>query len=336
MKLLVTGAAGFIGMHASKRLLERGHEVFGVDDLNPYYDPALKRARLDGLRPFPGFSFDKLDIADQRALAAVFESRHFDAVLHLAAQAGVRYSLENPMAYVRSNVAGFLNVLEGCRKARLAHLCFASSSSVYGANTEMPFREDDRVDRPVSLYAATKRANELMAQSYSESFGIPCTGLRFFTVYGPWGRPDMALFIFTRAILEGKPILVFNGGDMLRDFTYIDDIVDAVTAIVERPHPGARSGPKARLFNVGHGAPVKLMDFVRAIERALGAKAQIELAPMQLGDVQATYASTEKLRAEIGYAPATPIEAGVERFVAWYRAYYVGSSAGAGSGGRAA
>ena len=324
MKLLVTGAAGFIGMHASKRLLERGHEVFGVDDLNTYYDPALKRARLDGLRPFPGFSFDKLDIADERALAAVFESRHFDAVLHLAAQAGVRYSLENPMAYVRSNVAGFLNVLEGCRKARLAHLCFASSSSVYGANTEMPFREADRVDRPVSLYAATKRANELMAESYSALFGIPCTGLRFFTVYGPWGRPDMALFIFTRAILEGKPIRVFNGGDMLRDFTYIDDIADAVTAIVERPHPGV---PKARLFNVGHGSPVKLMDFVHAVELALGKKAQIELAPMQQGDVQATYASTEKLKAEIGYVPSTPIETGVARFVAWYREHYAGRAA---------
>ena len=324
MKLLVTGAAGFIGMHASKRLLERGHEVFGVDDLNPYYDPALKRARLDGLRPFPGFSFDKLDIADERALAAVFESRHFDAVLHLAAQAGVRYSLENPMAYVRSNVAGFLNVLEGCRKARLAHLCFASSSSVYGANTEMPFREADRVDRPVSLYAATKRANELMAESYSALFGIPCTGLRFFTVYGPWGRPDMALFIFTRAILEGKPIRVFNGGDMLRDFTYIDDIAEAVAAILERPHPGT---PGARLFNVGHGSPVKLMDFVHAVELALGKKAQIELAPMQQGDVQATYASTEKLKAEIGYVPSTPIETGVARFVAWYREHYAGRAA---------
>jgi UDP-glucuronate 4-epimerase len=260
-------------------------------------------------------------------MAAVFESRQFDAVLHLAAQAGVRYSLENPMAYVSSNVAGFLNILEGCRKARIAHLCYASSSSVYGANTEMPFREVDRVDRPVSLYAVTKRANELMAHNYAASYGLPCTGLRFFTAYGPWGRPDMAYFSFTRAILDGKPIRVFNGGDMLRDFTYIDDIIDAVAAIVERPHPGAKEGPSARLFNVGHGAPVKLMDFVRAIERALGAKAQIELAPMQTGDVQATYASTEKLRAEIGYAPATPVETGIERFVAWYKAYYAGGRA---------
>jgi len=336
LKLLVTGAAGFIGMHASKRLLERGHRVFGVDNLNPYYDPALKRARLGELRPLAGFSFEQIDIADERAMAAVFESGHFDAVLHLAAQAGVRYSLENPMAYVSSNVAGFLNVLEGCRKARIAHLCYASSSSVYGANTQLPFREEDRVDRPVSLYAATKRANELMAETYGASFGLPCTGLRFFTVYGPWGRPDMALFLFTRAILEGKPIRVFNGGDMQRDFTYIDDIVDAVTAIVERPHPGAKGGPQsssppmARLFNVGHGAPVRLMDFVHAIERTLGAKAQIELAPMQVGDVRATFASTEKLRAEIGYTPSTPVEAGVARFVAWYRAHY------AASGGRVA
>ena len=321
MRLLVTGAAGFIGMHACQRLLGRGHEVLGIDNLNAYYDPALKRARLEQLRPFPAFAFEKLDIADAAALAAVFAARRFDAVLHLAAQAGVRHSLENPMAYVNSNVAGFLNVLEGCRQAKVAHLCYASSSSVYGANTEMPFREAHPVDRPLNMYAVTKRANELMAHGYGELYGIPCTGLRFFTVYGPWGRPDMAYFSFTRAILEGQPIRVFNGGDMLRDFTYIDDITEAVSAIVERPHPGT---PRARLFNVGHGSPVKLMDFVRAIERALGMKALIELAPMQPGDVQATYASTEKLRAEIGYAPATPLEAGVERFVAWYRAHYAG------------
>ncbi|MEK6245355.1 MAG: NAD-dependent epimerase [Pseudomonadota bacterium] len=331
MRLLVTGAAGFIGMHSCKRLLERGHEVFGIDNLNAYYDPALKRARLEQLRPFPEFSFEKLDIAEERALGAVFESRRFDAVLHLAAQAGVRYSLENPMAYVSSNVAGFLNILEGCRRHRIAHLCYASSSSVYGANTELPSREEHRVDSPVSLYAATKRANELMARSYAELYGIPCTGLRFFTVYGPWGRPDMALFIFTRAILEGKPVRVFNGGDMQRDFTYIDDIVEAVTAIVERPHPGAKGGPQSpssppsRLFNIGHGSPVKLMDFVHAVERALGRKALIELAPMQPGDVQATYASTDKLRAEVGYAPSTTIETGVERFIAWYRAHYAGA-----------
>jgi len=318
-------------MHSCLRLLDRGHEVLGIDNLNAYYDPALKSARLERLRPHRGFTFEKLDIADERAIGAVFESNRFDAVLHLAAQAGVRYSLENPMAYVSSNVAGFLNILEGCRRSRVAHLCYASSSSVYGANTDMPFREEHRVDSPVSIYAATKRANELMAASYGELYGLASTGLRFFTVYGPWGRPDMALFIFTRAILEGRPIRVFNGGDMLRDFTYIDDIIDAVTALVERPYPdakaGAQAGARSRLFNIGHGSPVKLMDFVRAIETALGKKAQVELAPMQQGDVQATYASTEKLRAEIGYAPATPVAAGVERFVAWYREHYAGGHA---------
>ena len=322
MKLLVTGAAGFIGMHSCLRLLERGHEVLGIDNLNAYYDPALKAARLERLRAHRSFSFEKLDIADADGMAALFRSRAFDLVLHLAAQAGVRYSLENPMAYVTSNVAGFVNVLEGCRAAKIAHLVYASSSSVYGANTGMPFREADRVDSPVSLYAATKRANELMAESYGRLYGLACTGLRFFTVYGPWGRPDMALFLFTRAILEGKPIRVFNGGDMLRDFTYIDDIAEAVVKLVEKPHPGGT----ARLFNIGHGSPVNLMDFVRAVERALGQKAQIELAPMQPGDVPATYASTEKLRAEIGYAPATPVEEGVERFVAWYREHYAGRS----------
>ena len=328
MRLLITGAAGFIGMHSCKQLLERGHEVFGIDNLNAYYDPALKHARLVQLRPFPRFAFEKLDIVDAAALAGVFETQRFDAVLHLAAQAGVRYSLENPMAYVNSNVAGFLNILEGCRRSRIAHLCYASSSSVYGANTELPFSEEHRVDSPLSLYAVTKRANELMAHSYGDLYGMACTGLRFFTVYGPWGRPDMALFIFTRAILEGRPIRVFNGGDMLRDFTYIDDIVEAVTAIVERPHPGAKGGAKSRLFNIGHGSPVKLMDFVRAIERALGRQAQIELAPMQQGDVQATFASTKKLQAEIGYAPATTVETGVERFIAWYRSHYAGAGAG--------
>jgi len=327
MKVLVTGAAGFIGMHSCARLLGSGHEVFGIDNLNAYYDPKLKRARLEQLRPFPKFAFEKLDIADENALNTVFESMRFDAVLHLAAQAGVRYSLENPMAYVNSNVAGFLNVLEGCRKSKVTHLCYASSSSVYGANTDMPFREDHRVDQPVSMYAATKRANELMAHSYGELYDIRSTGLRFFTVYGPWGRPDMALFIFTRAILAGQPIRVFNGGDMLRDFTYIDDIVEAVTALLERPDAGGQGGQKARLYNVGHGSPVKLMDYVRKIEQALGRKATIEFAPMQQGDVQATYASTEKLRAAIGYAPATTIETGVGRFIDWYRSYYAGDLA---------
>ena len=322
MKLLVTGAAGFIGMHSCRRLLERGHEVLGIDDLNAYYDPALKRARLDQLRPYPKFTFQKLDVADEKAMASLFGSRAFDAVLHLAAQVGVRYSLENPMAYVSSNVAGFLNVLEGCRKSGIAHLCYASSSSVYGANLELPFREEHRVDAPVSLYAATKRANELMAESYGRLYGLPCTGLRFFTVYGPWGRPDMAPFIFARAILEGRPIQVFNSGNMGRDFTYVDDIVDAVVQLVERPHPAASGGEKTRLFNIGLGALVNLMDFVRALERELGMKALIEYAPMQPGDVRSTCASTEKLRAEIGYAPATPLQAGVARFIAWYRSHY--------------
>ncbi|MCC6210587.1 MAG: NAD-dependent epimerase/dehydratase family protein [Burkholderiales bacterium] len=327
MKLLVTGAAGFIGMHSCKRLLEAGHEVLGIDDLNAYYDPALKQARLEQLRPLPGFAFRKLDVADEAAMSALFAGSRFDAVLHLAAQVGVRYSLENPMAYVSSNVAGFLNVLEGCRKAGIAHLCYASSSSVYGANIELPFREDQRVDAPISLYAATKRANELMAECYGRLYGVPCTGLRFFTVYGPWGRPDMAPFLFTRAILEGRPIRLFNGGDMGRDFTYIDDIVDAVVQLLERPHPGAGAGEKTRLFNLGLGALVNLREFVRALERELGRSARIELAPMQAGDMRETCASTERLRAAIGYAPATPLQEGVARFIAWYRAHYAGANA---------
>jgi len=321
VKILATGAAGFIGMHSCKRLLEHGHEVLGIDNLNAYYDPALKIARLEQLRPHAKFTFQKLDIADEKALAALFAANRFDAVLHLAAQVGVRYSLENPMAYVSSNVAGFLNILEGCRKAGVAQLCYASSSSVYGANTEMPFREEHRVDAPVSFYAVTKRANELMAESYGRLYGIASTGLRFFTVYGPWGRPDMAPFIFARAMLEGRPIRVFNGGDMGRDFTYVDDVVEAVVQLVLRPHPAARGGEMARLFNVGLGRLMNLMDFLRAIERELGVTAQIEFAPMQPGDVQATCASTDRLRAEIGYAPATPVQAGVARFIAWYKTY---------------
>lgn len=324
MRILVTGAAGFIGMHCAAALLRRGHSVVGLDNLNPYYDPKLKRARLKQLEGRPGFSFVFADIADAAALERAFAHSPFDCVLHLAAQAGVRYSLENPRAYVEANVAGFLNVLEACRRYRVAHLCYASSSSVYGANTETPFREEDRVDRPVSLYAATKRAGELMASVYARLFGLRCTGLRFFSVYGPWGRPDMALFLFTRAILEGRPIQLFNGGDMLRDFTYIDDVVEAVVRIVERPYPP--EAPNARLLNVGHGSPVNLLDFVRALERTLGRRATVELAPMQPGDVQATCASTERLAAEIGYAPQTSVEEGVARFVAWYLDYHSGAA----------
>jgi UDP-glucuronate 4-epimerase len=324
LKLLVTGAAGFIGMHASRALLERGHEVLGLDNLNAYYDPALKRARLEQLKPHPKFAFEKLDIADAPAIEALFGAHRFDCVLHLAAQAGVRYSLENPMAYVTSNVAGFLNILEACRKSKIAHLVYASSSSVYGANTEMPFREEHRVDRPVSLYAATKRAGELMAESHSRLYGTPCTGLRYFTVYGPWGRPDMAFFGFTRAILKGKPIRVFNRGELERDFTYVDDVVEATARIAERPHPGAGGAERHRIFNVGYGSPILLVVFVRSPARAAGRKAVIEMAPMQPGDVAATWASTDKLRAAIGYAPATPLDAGIERFVAWYRAHYAG------------
>ena len=320
MRFLVTGAAGFIGMHTCQALLERGHEVLGLDNLNAYYDPVLKEARLARLRPQPRFAFEKLDVADEPGMKALFDAQRFDCVVHLAAQAGVRYSLVNPMAYVQTNVAGFLNILEGCRNANVGHLCYASSSSVYGANSESPSSEEQRVDQPISLYAATKRANELMAHSYGRLFGLRSTGLRFFTVYGPWGRPDMALFIFTRAILEGKPIRLFNGGDMKRDFTYIDDIVSATVKLVEQPFPA--SGERARLFNIGRGSAVNLMDFVRAIEKATGRKAEIELAEMQPGDVQSNLAATDKLRRVVGEAPFTPVETGVERFVAWYRSYY--------------
>ena len=333
MRLLVTGAAGFIGMHACKRLLERGHQILGIDNLNAYYDPALKRARLEQLRPFPAFSFEKVDIADERALAAVFEPGRFDAVLHLAAQAGVRYSLENPMAYVSSNVAGFLNILEGCRHNAVAHCVFASSSSVYGANTTMPFRTGDPVDHPLSLYAATKKANELMAHSYASLYGTPMTGLRFFTVYGPWGRPDMALFLFTKAILEGRAIDVFNHGKMIRDFTYVDDIAEGVVRTLDRiatagegydpaaPDP-ARSNVPYRVFNIGNQAPVPLMSFIEAIEQALGRTAQKNFLPLQDGDVPATHADVSELERWTGFVPGTPVPEGVRRFVAWYRDYF--------------
>ena len=333
MKILVTGAAGFIGMHASQRLLARGDEVVGLDNLNDYYDPTLKEARLARLTPHPAFRFVKMDVADRTGMEQLFASEKFDRVIHLAAQAGVRYSLQNPQAYIDSNVVGFMNVLEGCRYSKVQHLVYASSSSVYGGNTRMPFSERDSVDHPVSIYAATKKANELMAHTYSHLYGLPTTGLRFFTVYGPWGRPDMALFLFTKAILEGRPIDVFNHGKMKRDFTYVDDIVEGVIRTLDRtaepdaafdsdrPDPGRSKAP-FRVFNIGNHDPVQLMDFVTAIETTLGMSAQKNFMPLQDGDVPATYADTEALNAWTGFAPATSVQEGVARFVAWYRDYY--------------
>lgn len=333
MKILVTGAAGFIGMHTSERLLARGDEVVGLDNLNDYYDPRLKEDRLARLAPHANFRFVKLDVADRAGMARLFAEEGFDRVIHLAAQAGVRYSLQNPHAYVDSNLVGFMNILEGCRHGQVGHLVYASSSSVYGGNTLMPFSEHHSVDHPVSLYAATKKANELMAHTYSHLYGLPTTGLRFFTVYGPWGRPDMALFLFTRAILEGRPIDVFNHGRMRRDFTYIDDIVEGVLRTLDRvaeadpgfdadrPDPG-RSNAPYRVFNIGNHQPVELMAFIEAIEEALGRKAEKNFLPLQDGDVPATYADTTELNAWTGFAPATPVAEGVRRFVAWYRAYY--------------
>ncbi len=333
MKILVTGAAGFIGMHVSLALLARGDEVVGVDNLNDYYDPALKTARLARLQPQARFRFVRLDVADREGMTALFTTEKFDGAVHLAAQAGVRYSLQNPHAYIDSNVAGFTNVLEGCRHAGVGHLVYASSSSVYGGNTLMPFSEHHNVDHPVSLYAATKKANELMAHTYSHLFGLPTTGLRFFTVYGPWGRPDMALFLFTSAILENRPIDVFNHGRMRRDFTYIDDIVEGVVRVLDRPalpdpgfnasHPDpARSNVPYRVFNIGNSAPVDLMAFIEAIETTLGKQAQKRFLPLQDGDVPATCADTSELEQWTGFRPATSVVTGVERFVAWYREYY--------------
>jgi len=332
-KILVTGAAGFIGFHLSRRLLESGDEVAGLDNLNPYYDVTLKEARLALLEKNAAFRFIRTDIADRKAMEALFEAKRFDIVVNLAAQAGVRYSLENPRAYVESNLVGFMNVLEGCRHRHVRHLVFASSSSVYGANTRMPFSVHDNVDHPLSLYAATKKANELMAHTYASLYGLPCTGLRFFTVYGPWGRPDMALFLFTRAILEGRPIDVFNEGRMERDFTYIDDIVEGVARIMERipapdaawnsacPDPSISFAPY-RLYNIGNNRPVKLMDFIAILEDRLGRKAKKNFLPMQPGDVPATFADIDDLMADADFKPATPIEEGIGRFVAWYREYY--------------
>jgi UDP-glucuronate 4-epimerase len=332
MRILVTGAAGFIGYHLSTKLLARGDQVTGIDNLNDYYDVSLKEARLALLERDKGFCFLRHDIADRAGMADIFAGERFDCVVNLAAQAGVRYSLVNPHAYVDANISGFLNILEGVRHHG-GHLVFASSSSVYGGNTKLPFSEKDSVDHPVSLYAATKRANELMAHSYSHLFGVRATGLRFFTVYGPWGRPDMALFLFTKGILAGEPIPVFNEGRMVRDFTYIDDIIEGVVRVIDNPaapdpawesdHPTpATSRAPWRIFNIGNNKRVELMAYIRAIEKALGREAKLDLLPMQAGDVQATEADTSLLSAAVGFRPDTPVEEGVRRFVEWYLDYY--------------
>ena len=332
-RILVTGAAGFIGFHLSRRLLDRGDEVIGVDNVNDYYDVALKEARLSQLEGRDGFTFRRIDIADTDAVAALFSDLKPAVVVNLAAQAGVRYSLTNPHAYVQANLVGFTNILEGCRRHPVEHLVYASSSSVYGANTKMPFSVHDNVDHPVSLYAASKKANELMAHTYSHLFGIPTTGLRFFTVYGPWGRPDMALFLFTKAIVAGQPIDVFNQGRMLRDFTYIDDIVEGVVRTIDRParpnlswrsdapDPGTSAAPY-RIYNIGNHSPVELMEFIAVLEAKLGMKAKINLLPIQPGDVPATWADVDDLMADVGFSPSTTIDVGIGHFVEWYRAYY--------------
>lgn len=332
-KILVTGAAGFIGYHLCERLLKDGHEIVGLDNLNDYYDVSLKQARLDRLNARTGFRFVRLDLADREGMAELFAREQFTRVVNLGAQAGVRYSLTNPHAYIDSNLVGFINILEGCRHQQVEHLVYASSSSVYGANTRMPFSIHDNVDHPVSLYAASKKANELMAHTYSHLYNLPTTGLRFFTVYGPWGRPDMALFLFTKAILAGQPIDVFNHGRMQRDFTYIDDIIEGVTRVTFRtaapnvdwsgdaPDPGTSAAPY-RLYNIGNNNPVELLDMIGLLEKELGRQAQKNLMPLQPGDVPATYADVDDLMRDTGFRPATPLEEGIRKFVAWYRAYY--------------
>ena len=332
-KILVTGAAGFIGFNLSQRLLFRGDEVVGLDNLNNYYDVTLKKSRLAQLERKPGFSFHQLDLADREGIAHLFTEQSFDVVVNLAAQAGVRYSLKNPHAYIDSNIVGFTNILEGCRHSQVKHLVYASSSSVYGANTKMPFSVHDNVDHPVSLYAASKKANELMAHTYSHLYNLPTTGLRFFTVYGPWGRPDMALFLFTKAILSGQPIDVFNYGKMRRDFTYIDDIIEGVVRVIdnipqpnpnwspEAPDPGTSKAPY-KIYNIGNNQPVELMRFIEVLEDCLGKKAEKNLLPIQMGDVPATYADVDDLIKDVGFKPNTPIEKGIESFVDWYKSYY--------------
>lgn len=333
-RVLVTGAAGFIGFHLSRRLLKDGYHVTGIDNLSSYYDVKLKEARLERLTPFENFSFYKIDLSNKKSLEAIFNNIKYDVVVNLAAQAGVRYSIENPHTYVDSNIVGFVNLLESCRHNDVKHLVFASSSSVYGANTKMPFSVHNNVDHPVSLYAATKKANELMAHTYSHLYGMHCTGLRFFTVYGPWGRPDMALFLFTKAILEEKPIKVFNHGRMQRDFTYIDDITEGVVRIMGRlpepdptwngdnPDPGT-SYARYKIYNIGNNNPIELMEFIGVIEKMLGKKAKKEFLDLQPGDVPATYADIDDLIKDVGFKPETSIETGIKQFISWYNDYYL-------------
>lgn len=332
-KILVTGAAGFIGYHLSQRLLQQGSEVVGLDNLNDYYDVSLKEARLQQLQGKPGFSFYKLDLADNEGIAQLFNQQKFDVVVNLAAQPGVRYSLENPQAYINSNLVGFTNILEGCRHTKVKHLVFASSSSVYGANTKIPFSVHDNVDHPISLYAASKKANELMAHCYSHLYNLPTTGLRFFTVYGPWGRPDMALFLFTKSIIEGKPIKVFNNGNMRRDFTYVDDIVEGIIRVINKipqpnpnwsgdtPDPGTSQAPY-KIYNIGNNQPIELMQMIKVLEDCLGIKAKKNMMPMQPGDVPMTYANVDDLAEDVGFKPNTSIEVGIQNFVNWYKDYF--------------
>jgi len=333
MKVLLTGAAGFIGMHVAQILLKRGDEVVAIDNLNDYYDPALKLARLEQLKPYPNFHFVKGDIADRMTMEELFAKEHFQRVINLAAQPGVRYSLKNPHAYIQTNLVGFGNILEGCRHNGIEHLVYASSSSVYGANTRMPFSVHDNVDHPVSLYAASKKANELMAHTYSHLYGLPATGLRYFTVYGPWGRPDMSPWLFTSAILEGRPIDVFNHGKMRRDFTYVEDIAEGTVRVLDRipqPNPAfdraapdpASSYVPYKVYNIGNHQPVELMTFIKTIEDALGQEAQKNFLPMQPGDVEATYADIEELKRDVGFEPKTVLFEGIARWTAWYRQYH--------------
>ena len=331
--IFVTGAAGFIGFHVAERLLQRGDDVVGIDNLNPYYDPTLKEARLQRLQRYERFRFERADIADREAMERLFAGHRPRRVVHLAAQAGVRYSLTHPHVYIESNVKGFLHILEGCRHNGVEHLVYASTSSVYGANTKQPFSEHDSVDHPLTLYAATKKANELMAHTYAQLYGLPCTGLRFFTVYGPWGRPDMALFLFTKGILAGEPIPVFNEGQMVRDFTYIDDIAEGVVRALDTtatPNPAwdgndpdpATSAAPYRVYNIGNNRPVQLLEYIGALEKSLGRKAELQLLPMQPGDVPSTMADVTELEHAVGFRPATSVEEGIARFVAWYTEFY--------------